>query len=231
MTDLLDKDEFSQESRATSKTSFMGAARPPEGDAHSSIFLDRYGNQHDSTIKPFPIKERLGVFGVFVAHGRILLNFPPWAELCREMAQEMEWCAELPGGGVKDGETEIDGLIRELEEETGMQVDESALSSPAKTEVFFMNLYAEDADTYYRYTQKFYYYDISDLVQESKIDEIISSADGSTAFWQPLEDLDDLILRYGHSHIIYDAASMVLGHEPREDLGTKTQSSFSKPKR
>jgi 8-oxo-dGTP pyrophosphatase MutT (NUDIX family) len=179
--------------------------KPAFANVASPLFFDRYGNAHDSTKKPLPIKERLGAFAVIVAHGHILLNFPPWAEYCRDIAKEAALCAELPGGGVKIHETVEEGLLRELQEETGLRFKEDATPSPVLANEFYMNLLAEDVDTYYRYLQKFYCFNLDAHLCQDDLDGIKLSDDGSRAFWQPLDKLDDLVLRFGHEHIIREA--------------------------
>lgn len=190
------------------KKDFNRKAAPPKPDfanVASPLFYDRYGNSHDSLAEPLPIKERLGAFAVIVAHGHILLNFPPWAEYCKQEAGASQLCAELPGGGVKLEETVETGLLRELQEETGLSFPPGQKPNPVHANEFYMNLFAEDVDTYYRYLQKFYYYELSDYLSPSGLTEG-TTEEGSKRFWQKLDTLDELTLRFGHEHIIREAA-------------------------
>jgi 8-oxo-dGTP pyrophosphatase MutT (NUDIX family) len=165
----------------------------PYEDANSPLFIDRYGMLHNSDAAPKVMKPRLGAFAVICAHGHILLNFPPWATDC----------AELPGGGVRAHETVGQGLLRELEEETGLRFDD--MPAPVKANEYYLNLYAEDVETYMRYVQRFYYFDFSDMIAKDQLNDVVT-AEGSASFWQPVGRIDALQMRFGHEHIIREAA-------------------------
>jgi 8-oxo-dGTP pyrophosphatase MutT (NUDIX family) len=171
-----------------------GISQPYE-DINSSIFIDRYGDVHDSATERHPIKVRLGAFLIAYSQGHILLTSPPWAPTV----------AELPGGGVNPHETVEGALQRELEEETGLKL--SGGLNPVKADKCYINLYAEDVSTYYRYLQKFYYFDLSSLIHPNDDQGKVVTPEGSKSFWHPVDRLDELNLRVGHRHIIESAVN------------------------
>lgn len=165
----------------------------PYEDINSKIFIDRYGATHDSETELHETRVRLGAFIAAYSNGHILLTFPPWAPTV----------AELPGGGVDPNETLEEGLRREIEEETGLKISEDR--HPLTANECYINLYAEDVTRYYRYTQKFYYYDLGDLIQPNDEQSKVVTPEGSRSFWHPVDKLDELNLRVGHRHIIEHA--------------------------
>ena len=187
--------EFNQQAR--------GAPLHPYEDINSGIFIDRYGATHDSNAEPRETRVRLGAFAAVYSRGHILLTNPPWAPSV----------AELPGGGVNAGEVLEEGLKRELIEETGIVLPEGRDIAPLKANEAYINLYAEDVNRYYRYIQKFYYYDVSDLIAPDAGQSSVVTAEGSRSFWHPVDRLDELTLRVGHEHIIRDAVKFFQSRE------------------
>jgi len=71
--------------------------------------LDRQGNVHN--VEHEKIVFRISAYGLLVENKSIVMVKSKWVD---------KW--EFPGGGVKQNETLIEGLIREYEEETGLRV-------------------------------------------------------------------------------------------------------------
>ena len=72
---------------------------------------------------------RLSAKGFLVdADGRLLL-----LECADPARPGLRWW-ELPGGGVEDGEAEVDALVREVLEETGLRVEPAAVGPLAWTQ-------------------------------------------------------------------------------------------------
>lgn len=73
------------------------------------ICYDYFGNPTE--VDKSLIKERKSIYGVYIKDNKVLivksLSYGKW---------------ELPGGGVDEGETDHQALIRELKEETGLNV-------------------------------------------------------------------------------------------------------------
>ena len=165
----------------------------PYEEGNSPLFIDRYGQIHDSSEDPSAvIKARLGAFLVVCANGHILLTRPPWAPTV----------SELPGGGVDKHETVEEGAYRELLEETDLSLPKDI--KPFKADEYYMNFCAEDVNMYYRYIQKFYFYNLDGLANVTK--KLETTAEGSSSFWCPLDRVGELQLRVGHKHIIEEVA-------------------------
>jgi len=162
-------------------------------EGNSPIFIDRYGQIHDSSEDPsVVIKARLGAFLVVCANGHILLTRPPWAPTV----------SELPGGGVDKHETVEEGAYRELLEETGLSLPKDI--KPFKADEYYMNFCAEDVSMYFRYIQKFYFYNLDGLANVTE--KLETTVEGSNSFWWSLDRVGELQLRVGHKHIIEEAA-------------------------
>lgn len=82
------------------------------------------GNKHEFDESEFI--ERNSVYGVHVKDKQILLVQDYWAK---------RW--ELPGGGIEEGETIKDALLREFEEETGLKIDED-IQELLKVQSYFL---------------------------------------------------------------------------------------------
>lgn len=78
------------------------------------IAFDLYGKKHKRWLKNF--KFRPSVYGVLIDRGRVLVQ-----------RHKLLSKYGFPGGGVKIGESILEGLIREYEEESGVRVRASKL--------------------------------------------------------------------------------------------------------
>ena len=154
----------------------------------AAIFVDRYGRRHVPDFGKDKVENRSGVFAVIVADHHILLTCPPWAPDC----------AELPGGGVETGETDMQALKREVFEETGEALPED--TRPGGPVEHTLNFYAENEDVFIRYQQRFYNFRLSGLNKQGKTP--YTTKEGHTGFWHPFDSLNDLTLRFRHGDII-----------------------------
>ena len=102
-------------------------------------------------------------------------------------------------------------------EETAVDLPDGV--KPIKAGEYYVNFCAEDVEIYYRYMQKFYYYDLSDLITPKEEQSKVVTPEGSTSFWWPLNRIGELKLRFGHKHIIEEAAMELLKQEKTPKQG------------
>lgn len=75
--------------------------------------LSDQGVYHALMVTPFR-----GVFGIVEEEGRILM-----VANHRDLGEGPVLCWDVPGGGVEEGESLVDALVREMREETGLVVE------------------------------------------------------------------------------------------------------------
>jgi 8-oxo-dGTP pyrophosphatase MutT (NUDIX family) len=107
-------------------------------------FHDRWGNIANTADKNPIIEQRIGAWLVLISKGCVLLTYPNFAPDI----------ADLPGGGLDSGETQMQAALRELSEETGLILpsDSDVQKSHSQT----VNFYADDVDKFWIYQQKFF---------------------------------------------------------------------------
>ncbi len=71
-------------------------------------------NRRDAEDRRYPSRPIVGVAGVVVFEGKVLL--------IRRGQEPMRGSWSLPGGALETGETMLEGVVREVMEETGLQV-------------------------------------------------------------------------------------------------------------
>ncbi len=102
------------------------------------VFFDRKHGLH--LLPPnTTVYDRVSVYGLLIEHGNILLVRPVGFQT---------W--ELPGGGLENAESEVDALVREFFEETGLTIN--TVGKCVYTD--HGNFYADDIDVYFHSTRK-----------------------------------------------------------------------------
>jgi len=86
---------------------------------------DFEGNPHE--VEESKVKPRTSCYGIYFSHDQILLT--------NDIGTD-KW--DLPGGGMEEGESKEETLIREFEEETGLIVEEYSYFQTIK-EYFYLN--------------------------------------------------------------------------------------------
>lgn len=108
----------------------------------NNAYYDRLGDPH--TPQPSSnFRNRKGVWFVLVHNESILFTHPDYAPNV----------PDLPGGGIDDGETELEAAYRELFEETELK---TASLTVEKTHKQFVHFYAEHDLEYWNYDQTFF---------------------------------------------------------------------------
>ena len=125
--------------------------------------------------REYPDRPIVGVGGVVVSHGRVVL-------VRRAKAPRMgEW--SIPGGMLELGETLRAGVVREIEEETGLEVN-----SETVLDVFDSIVTDADGRTQYHYVLVDYLCSVSG-------GELRAASDVSEARWATLEEVVSLVKR------------------------------------
>ena len=109
----------------------MHAAKPK--------YTDRWGK----TVIPGDrsiLKPRSGCFAACISQDRLLITHMPGYDQ-----------PELPGGGIDEGETPFEALLREIYEEAGVRPDIAQVDPVFEQQVYF---YAEDTDQFLDYHQR-----------------------------------------------------------------------------
>lgn len=134
-------------------------------------FIDRKGNKVKKPTNK-DVKKRSSAYGVYLLDGKVLMVKSGWVDL---------W--ELPGGGIKEGESVIEGLIREFKEEAEMEIQKL---NPQVIASIKMNFYSDDIDQYFNSRMLFYH-----IIQAKKINWVKKEEDEiQEAAWVPVEELN-----------------------------------------
>lgn len=152
------------------------------------IYTDRYGIPHQAGPQDLRVF-REGAFGLFVHRNKILFNIEAHAPDC----------ADVPGGGIDEGENATATVMRELWEETGLRCPPSLL--PVKTRQKIVHFYAENTGEYWDYTQHHLLFQHPSL-EKIYFDGHRPNPDGYYSFWHPLDNLETICLHHFHSQAI-----------------------------
>jgi 8-oxo-dGTP pyrophosphatase MutT (NUDIX family) len=151
-------------------------------------YYDRYGRvilPGDDVV----IKTRHGVFGLVISpDDHILLTSPPHVALHYE----------IPGGGVEPGEAELEALLREIYEETGVTFSELRHGHIYEQTIGF---YAEDNDAFWDYHQTFYEVRLPEQPRDF-FTQLRSNPEGGLARWCRMAELDTLPIQEMHKPAI-----------------------------
>jgi 8-oxo-dGTP pyrophosphatase MutT (NUDIX family) len=147
----------------------------------AALYMDRTGKMHQPQ-KGAVITGRTGVFAACVAKGQILLTWP------------VEGLAELPGGGIDEGEDIGTAVVREIYEETGVICPKLNPAQEYKQKVSY---YSVDNDEYWDYEQTFW------LLKDPALESLVFAGenepeDAVKAKWVKLDDLKKLPLHAIH---------------------------------
>lgn len=148
----------------------------------TQIFKDRLGND-----VPLPADKtsgtRHGVFAICLCKDHVLLIWPDYAPDV----------PDLPGGGVDEGETTHQALLREFFEETGMRHAFPDKPSDFQQDVYF---YADDLEEYWLYTQEFYVFRFEET--EIYFEDTRDNPENGTMRWIPLSELENTTMHALH---------------------------------
>jgi len=149
------------------------------------VYHDRYG----AALTPSEndvCADREGVFALCLSRGKVLVMYP-------EHSPEVP---ELPGGGIENGENIGQALVREIHEETNVNLPISCVKSkPDFTQrVFF---YAANKDEYWDYTQSFIRLEGAEL-DSAYFEGTQKSEEDGIAQWVAIEELEEMKLHFMH---------------------------------
>lgn len=144
-------------------------------------YIDRYGAAHHKSVS-MVTRYRKGVWLVLISNESVLCLYPHYA---RDIP-------ELPGGGVDDGETLSEAVMRELYEETELKLTSLNIENEYHQDVRF---YAEHDDEGWDYSQTFYHV-------TNNIDSLYFAGKREVSEglieWIPLSELSNSSIHYMH---------------------------------
>src|SRR6266436_5747025 len=132
--------------------------------------------------REYPETPLVGVGAVILDQGRVVLvkrKFPPLAG---------DW--SIPGGRLKIGETQREGVVREAREETGLTVD------PVELLGVYDRLLRDEAG------RILYHYVLIDFLCQLIAGELQAGGDADDARWYSKEELRKLTLREDTADVI-----------------------------
>lgn len=141
--------------------------------------------------REYPARPIVGVGGVTIRDGRVLIMRRAYAPL------QGEW--SIPGGGLDVGETIAEGVRREVEEETGIQV---RVLDQIET---FERILRDDAGRVQ------YHYVILDYLCEAIDGELRAGGDATDVAWVAESELAKYALRDTATRVIVKAFAMARG--------------------
>jgi len=132
--------------------------------------------------REYPETPLVGMGAVILDHGRVVLvkrKFPPLAG---------EW--SIPGGRLKIGETQREGVVREAREETGLTVD------PVELLGVYDRLLRDDAG------RILYHYVLIDFLCQRLTGELQAGGDADDARWFCQEEIEKISLLADTAQVI-----------------------------
>ena len=119
-------------------------------------------------------KYRKSVYGCAIHDGKVLLIFDPRSD---------KW--ELPGGGIDQGETEKQAMVREIKEETGLDADVSEIKLLKRELGYYKAL---DLDWVWKTDRNYFQIKIKNPNQPIKI---LDGDDVTECKWVSVDQLED----------------------------------------
>ncbi len=150
-------------------------------------YTDRRGRNHrlqETSIR----RERHGIFAICVVNDCLLLSWP-------DCASEIP---ELPGGGIEDGESKEQALIRELKEEADVDCKSIRADNEYIQDVGF---YADFDGEFWDYNQT-YWRVSADCLEGLFFEGERQPDDALKSRWVPLSELEDLKLHAIHANAL-----------------------------
>ena len=100
--------------------------------------LDEYNQEH--LVEDKDLVDRASAYGILIKKGKVLLV---------QDSKSKTW--EFPGGGIDEGETKEQGIVREFLEETGLQVDPESVKFFIEIQDYFYSTTYKQAWNSLRY--------------------------------------------------------------------------------